>query len=74
MATTLTYRNIIDLPEWRSLAQPLFGGSNTIISTAGIFFAEDFRSRDYASPSVYFAGSVNNIYAYNTKNDAWFIV
>jgi hypothetical protein len=72
MATTLTYRNIIDLPEWRSLAQPLFGGSNTIISTAGIFFAEDFRSRDYASPSVYFAGSVNNIYAYNTKNDAWF--
>ena len=59
MATTLTYRDIVDLPEWRSLSQPVTNGSTTIINTAGLSLAEDQRARDYAHPMVYFQSGTN---------------
>lgn len=70
MATTLTYRDIIDLPEWRSISQPIAGGNNSATSANGVWMCPDMRCRDYAHPLVYFQTS-NISYSYNTKLDAW---
>lgn len=71
MATTLTYRDIVDLPEWRSLSQPVTNGSTTLINTAGLSLAEDQRARDYAHPMVYFQAGTNILSSYHIKQDAW---
>lgn len=71
MATTLTYRDIVDLPEWRSLSQPIAGGSLTFIATNGLAIAEDMRARDYAHPIAFFQGTANILNSYHTKQDAW---
>jgi len=71
MATTVTYRDLVDLPEWRSLSQPVAAGSTSVINFGGGGMAEDFRGRDYSSPLVYFNTTINNIVCYNKKTDAW---
>ncbi len=74
MATTLTYRDIVDLPEWRSLSQPVANNTTTVIGSGGGGMSEDFRCRDYASPLVYFAVSTSIIVSYNKHTDAWHTV
>lgn len=73
MATTLTYRDILDFPEWRSLSQAYgHSSSATATASAGTCIAEDYRCRDYASPLFFFQGATANYLAYyNTKMDAW---
>lgn len=59
-----------DLPEWRSLAQPIMGGA-TIAGNAGTWIAEDYRNNNYNNPINYFLGSASVFYGYNMKKDAW---
>lgn len=70
MATTLTYRDILDLPEWRSISGPTAGTTASATNIAGVAMAEDMRCRDYAHPLVLFLNSGVS-YSYNTKLDAW---
>lgn len=70
MSTTLTYRDIVDLPEWRSISQSVAGALTTAPNQAGVCFAEDMRCRDYAHPLVYFLNQAVT-FSYNTKLDAW---
>lgn len=71
MATTLTYRDIVDLPEWRSISNPLAGAQTTITNqAAGVAMAPDLRCRDYAHPLVYLLGQTVT-FSYNAKLDAW---
>lgn len=72
MATTLTTRDILDLPEWRSIAQAMAGSvSAGTFSAAGACIAEDYRCRDYASPLFFYQSTSGNMGYYNVKNDAW---
>jgi hypothetical protein len=68
---SISAKEIIDLPEWRVLSQPIFGGSQTTVNAAGEWIAEDYRNNDYAHPINYFLGTAANLYGYNIKNDAW---
>lgn len=70
MSTTLTFRDIVDLPEWRSISQSVAGANTATANTAGVAMCEDLRSRDYASPLVYFLNQ-STTYSYNNKLDAW---
>lgn len=73
MATTLSNKYIVDLPEWRALSQPVAGGFSPVTGTNGICMAPDMRCRDYASPHVYFSNT-NTMFSYNNKFDGWQIV
>jgi len=70
MATTLNFRDIVDLPEWRSLSQTIYQ-STANLSSAGLWTCEDLRCRDYASSLVYFQYASNSLGSYNIKNDAY---
>lgn len=70
MSTTLTFRDIVDLPEWRSISQSVAGGNTATANQTGVAFAEDMRCRDYAHPLVYFLNQAVT-FSYNTKLDAW---
>ena len=70
MSTTLTFRDIVDLPEWRSISQSVAGANTAAPNQAGVCFAEDMRCRDYAHPLVYFLNQAVT-YSYNTKLDGW---
>lgn len=70
MSTSLNFRDIIDLPEWRVLSQPLTGNIAGVASS-GNWMAEDLRNNDYASPYVYFNTSASLFFGYNVKNDGW---
>lgn len=66
MATTLGFKDIIDLPEWRPLA------SAPASSGAGSCMASDPRGTENRSPWVFYLNSNTALYAYNVKNDDWF--
>lgn len=70
MPTTVNFREIIDLPEWRSLAQAQAQGTFGI-SVAGIWFADDLRCRNYQHPLVFFQSGTNILSHYNKRNDGW---
>jgi len=74
MSTTVDYKYLIDLPEWRALSQPLAASSGGVIGTSGTSMAIDMRCRDYAHPMVYFMGSGAIMYNYHIKNDGWHII
>jgi hypothetical protein len=64
-ALTTNFRDVIDLPQWRSLA-------NTInISTSGSYVAYDMRGDKSCHPFAYFLTSASVFSAYNYKNDEW---
>jgi hypothetical protein len=71
MATTITLRDYIDLPEWRVLAQPVSGSSSTTLSSTGIWIADDYRNNDYASGINYLLTGQNILIAYHNKTDSW---
>lgn len=70
MATTLSNKYIVDLPEWRALQQPFAGGFPASPGAVGVCFAPDMRCRDYATPHVYF-NNAGIMYSYNNKFDGW---
>jgi len=65
MATTLGFKDIIDLPEWR----PLSPAPNN--ATAGVSLACDLRNNEDRDPHIYQLGSVALFAKYNVKNDEW---
>lgn len=71
MATTVSNRYIIDLPEWRVLNNPITGTTSNAIGAAGVCIAEDMRCRDYASPHQFFIQSNAVVSSYNFKLDGW---
>lgn len=66
MATTLNFKDIIDLPEWRPL-------SNVIsASNAGSYTAFDPRGTEDRHPIIYMLTGAASFYGYNVKLDDWF--
>jgi hypothetical protein len=62
--TTLGFKDIIDLPEWRPLSNAL------VVSAAGTSLAWD--PRDHARlPYIFFLGGATGLYAYHVMNDEW---
>jgi hypothetical protein len=68
MATNVTTRDYIDLPEWRVLSQPL---TQSTLTTNGGWMAEDFRNNDYSSSLTYYLTGNNLLNAYNAKLDGF---
>lgn len=71
MATSLNFRDIVDLPEWRQLSQPVLNNVSSVTLSGGNWFSEDLRNNDYGHPIVYYNGTSTNFSFYNQKNDAW---
>ena len=68
MATTVTTRDYIDLPEWRVLSQPV---TQSTLGNNGGWMAEDFRNNDYSSSLTYYLTGNNLLNAYNAKLDGF---
>ena len=65
MATTLNFKDLIDLPEWRPLA------SNPTTDAAGMLLAWDMRNNADANPYIWHFGSLTQLSKYHTRNDEW---
>jgi hypothetical protein len=65
MAISTNFHNIIDLPEWRPIANAI------VATTAGTSLAWDPREFS-RSPYVFMLGATTGFYAYHTMNDEWF--
>lgn len=65
MATTLTFKNKIDVPEWRTLAvAPTYSSSQP-------YLISDYRPDPYANPYIYYILTSASFHRYNTKTDGW---
>ena len=72
MATTLNFREELDLPEWRVLSQCIAGSTITAANpSTATWFAEDLRNNDFAHPIIYYNTSASLFFGYNKRNDAW---
>lgn len=70
MVTTLSFKDVIDLPKWRPLATPIINayGSSTYAITS------DLRNNEDRHPYIFnVVSSFGTAYfsEYNTKNDEW---
>ena len=65
MATTLNFKDLIDLPEWRPLAVSLTA------QAAGGGIASDLRNNEDRIPIIFQLGSATVLNSYNAKNDGW---
>lgn len=63
--TVLNFKDVVDLPKWRPLAQPITATS----SNYGI--TSDLRNNEDRHPLIYFNSSIATFNFYNTKNDEW---
>ena len=65
MTTTLGFKDLIDLPQWRTLA-------NSITATAaGSCICDDDRHDVSRDPYLYLLINATTFQRYNTKNDEW---
>jgi len=69
MVTTLNFKDIIDLPKWRSLSTP--SSTIAISSSSTEVMSCDFRNNEDRHPYLYLMNSSGNFMCYNTKNDGW---
>jgi hypothetical protein len=65
MPTVLNFKDIIDLPKWRSLATPL----SVVASNYGL--TSDFRNNGDIHPFIYRNIGTSAFHLYNTKRDEW---
>lgn len=65
MTTTLNFKNIIDLPQWRTLA------SSITATAAASCICSDQRNNEDRDPYIYLLVSATVFQRYNTKNDEW---
>lgn len=65
MPTTLGFKDIIDLPEWRPLANALG------VSAAGACICSDQRNNEDRHPEIFLLRSQVLLDKYNVKNDEW---
>lgn len=65
MATTLNFKDVIDLPEWQVLSPC---PNTSIVGTALTF---DCRNDESADPNIYSLHSAVLFNKYNIKNDEW---
>lgn len=65
MATTLGFKDLIDLPEWRPIANAPVSG------TAGVNLACDLRNNEDRHPEIFQLGSAILFAKYSVKNDEW---
>lgn len=65
MATITNFKDIIDLPEWRPIA------NCSGVNTNGVCFGSDPRNTEDRIPYVYRLASSSFLEMYNIKNDEW---
>jgi hypothetical protein len=65
MSTALNFKDTIDLPKWRNLAQT----QTNILNNIG--FGCDFRNNEDRHPIIYYCTGVSSFVGYNTKNNGW---
>lgn len=65
MATTLGFKNVIDIPQWRPLS-PLLGATYY-----GTSLAWDHRNDDSRVPLIYYLRAQNSLDVYNPITDDW---
>lgn len=68
MATTFSFKDIIDLPDWR----PLAVAPNA--SAAGGALACDLRTTEDRDPRIFQLASASALNDYSSKNDGWGLV
>lgn len=65
MPTTLGFKDILDLPEWRPIANA------PTTSAAGVCLISDKRNNEDRHPEVFQLGSNTVLNKYSVKNDEW---
>ena len=65
MTTTLGFKDLIDLPQWRTLANSLNA------TAAGSCICGDSRNDISRDPYLYLLINANTFQRYNVKNDEW---
>lgn len=65
MTTQISFRDIIDLPTWRPLADSPYA------SPAGPGFIGDLRNNDDRHPCIFYPHSSDEIDFYDVKNNEW---
>lgn len=65
MATSLNFKDVIDLPQWRPIA------NTPTTNAAGMYTAYDLRNSEDRDPFVYYLTANTTMSAYNFKNDEW---
>jgi hypothetical protein len=65
MTTTLNFKELIDLPEWRPIAPA------PAVTAAGTAICGDLRGNEDRDPALYFLQANTVFYKYLTKNDEW---
>jgi len=64
MATTTSFKPVIDIPDWRPLAySPAYGTNVALFS--------DLRNDGTRHPELFLLGTATAAYTYNTRNDGW---
>lgn len=66
MPTTASWKDILDIPRWRPLANAI------TLSAAGVTIAGDCRNNDDRHPELFELGSAVILNKYNIKNNEWF--
>lgn len=66
MATTTSFKDILDIPEWRPL------GVSPNASVLGTSIAYDERPNELRHPVIYQLNSAAIFNKYNIKNDSWY--
>lgn len=69
MALTLSFKDGIDLPEWRPVSP--FSPQGMQAFTANSIMCSDLRGAGYAHPESYCLTSTTALYKYNHVGDAW---
>lgn len=64
MSTTLTFKDVIDLPEWRPLSPAVNQSTG-----GGAWMSSDLRNNEDRLPFTYYIGDNGFLSAYNFKND-----
>jgi len=65
MTTTLNFKDVIDLPQWRPCAPAITA------SAAALSICSDLRNNSDQNPNLFYLSSASSIQAYNTSNDGW---
>ena len=66
MPTTLNFKPLIDLPEWRPLAKA------PVASAAGTQLVAGLRNNSDRGAYIFLLASSTGLYAYDVEDDDWF--
>ncbi len=65
MPTTLNFKDVLDLPEWRPLS------NSPALNSVGVGLGFDLRNNEDRHTEIFQMSAAAGMYKYNPKNDGW---